>query len=150
MRGCGHPLQGAYRGPHPITFGYILILIAVSPEVRERLAAVLRGHEVTWADEVRDAMHGRYDLIVLGSHFAESTALELLEEIKRANPEARLVCMRGLPFPGLGSATMDAFRTASEALGAARVVDLLAYEDNAAGNARLRAVFEELLTWRAA
>lgn len=126
------------------------ILVAVSPEVRGRLAVVLQGLDVTWAREPRDATRDRYELIVLGSHFAESTALESLGAIKAANPGARLVCVRGRPFPGLGGATMDAYRTACEALGAVRVIDLLAYPDDAAGNARIRAVLDELLTSRGA
>ena len=121
------------------------ILVAVSPEVRGRLAAVLRGYEVTWASDARDATQSANDLIVLGSHFAESTALEMLERIKAASPAAPLVCVRGRPFPGLGGATMNAYRAACEAMGAVRVIDLLAYPDDAAGNERIRAVFDELL-----
>ena len=128
----------------------VRVLVAVSPEARGRLAAVLRGYDVTWASDARDAVQYPNDLIVLGSHFAESTALQMLERIKAASPHARLVCVRGRPFPGLGAATMDAYRAACEALGAVRVIDLLAYSDDAAGNARVRALFDALLTSGAA
>ena len=128
----------------------VRVLVAVSPEARGRLAAVLRGYDVTWASDARDAVQYPNDLIVLGSHFAESTALQMLEHIQAASPHARLVCVRGRPFPGLGAATMDAYRAACEALGAVRVIDLLAYPDDTVGNARVRALFDELLTSGAA
>src|SRR5256885_1618928 len=80
-----------------------------------------------------------FDLVVLGTHFAESSALDALRQVREESPGTRIACVRGVPFrPGLGRATMDAFEQACIALGANVVVDLLQYPDDAAGDAAIR------------
>ena len=124
------------------------VLLAVSPEVRRRLGAALATFDVTQAvsaAELRTALATQhFDLIVVGTHFEECKALEVIEEVRRAAPHARIVCVRGVPFMRVGKPAMDALRLACEALGAAQLVDLLDYPDDEAGNRAIRAVFEHL------
>jgi len=126
------------------------ILLAVTPETHARLAAVLGGHDMAWAesfDKVCAELDRRhFDLIVIGAHFQESTSFDVLRVAAAARPASRIVCLRGVATRTLlGKPSMDAFRAACEALGAALVVDLLEYPDDAAGNAAVRALLEHQL-----
>lgn len=125
------------------------VLLAVSPEVRSRLGTVLAPFDVTQAftaAELRAALATRqFDLVVVGTHFEESKALEVIQEVRHAAPNARIVCVRGVPFMRVGKPAMDALRLACEALGAAQVIDLLDYPDDEAGNRAIRELFEREL-----
>jgi ActR/RegA family two-component response regulator len=118
------------------------VLLATSVETQRRLARALQGFDVACAEsagEVRAALAaGRFDLIVVGAHFDESKALEVIAEIRRTPHGASLVCVRGTPFHRVGRPAMEAFRMACEALGVRRVVDLLDYPDDEAGNQSIR------------
>ena len=126
------------------------VLIATSVETQRRLIAALQGLDVVCAasaGEVRAALAGqRFDLIIVGAHFDESKALEMIEEIQRTPHGACVVCVRGTPFHHVGRPAMEAFRVACEALGARRVVDLLDYPDDPAGNRAIRELFERDLS----
>jgi len=131
------------------------VLLAVSPQTRIRLQIILEGYDATWAttfSEVRAAAEREeFDLVVVGSHFEESSTFEIVRDLRRADPELRIVCVRSKPFPGaLGRWTMNAFRSACEAEGVHAVVDLLDYPDDDAGNRAIGALFERLSSPRAA
>ena len=104
---------------------------------------ILAGHRVAWVqtfDEVRAALlREHFDVAVLGTHFAESNALDVLRHIRERSPGCRIACVRGVPFPhGLGRGTMEAFEHACTVLGAAIVIDLLQYPDDEGGDAAIR------------
>jgi hypothetical protein len=122
----------------------------VTPGTRARLEAALRGLRLTWvgaSDEVRaELTRGRFDLVVIGAHFDESTWCDALRFVTSSSPESRIVCLRGVVQGSLlGQPSIDAFRAACDALGAALVLDLVHYPDNEAGNRALRALFEREL-----
>lgn len=123
------------------------VLLAVSPQTRTRLQLILEGYDVTWATtftDVRAAVERtEFDLVVVGSHFDASSTFEIVRYIRAQRPRLRIACVRGAPFPAaLGPATMKAFSTASEVLGAGLVVDLFDYPDDAVGNGRIRGLLE--------
>lgn len=127
------------------------VLLAVPPGARGRLASALQGHRLLWAetvDGVRAALaRQRFDLVVVGAHFHESHAFEVLELVTATVPASRIVCLRAVaPRAMLGKPAMRAFRAACEALGAALVLDLLDFPDDAAGNQAIRALLERELT----
>ncbi len=127
------------------------VLVAVSDDARVRLAAILAGRELVFAasvDEVRSLLRrGRVAAVVAGSHFGESTTLELLQALAAGAAPCPVICVQAVPFHhGLGKSTFRAFRTACLELGAKAVVDLLEYPDDEAGNARVRAALEPYLT----
>jgi len=131
------------------------VLLAVSAQTRRRLLPAFAGHGLAWAQTVGEARAAlsaqRFDLAVVGSHFDESHTFEIVRDLRRADPELRIVCVRSKPFPGaLGRWTMNAFRSACEAEGVHAVVDLLDYPDDDAGNRAIGALFERLSSPRAA
>src|SRR6185436_12241616 len=108
------------------------VLLAVSPQTRIRLQIILEGYDATWAttfSEVRAAAEREeFDLVVVGSHFEESSTFEIVRYLRARCPRLRIACVRGAPFPAaLGRSTMKAFEAASEVLGAALVIDLFDY-----------------------
>jgi hypothetical protein len=124
------------------------LLVAVADDARARLAAILAGREIAFAttiEEVRERLRAQsVRALILGSHFDQSTALELLQTL---SAEARpVICVHAVPFGGrLGRSTFHAFRTACFALGARAVIDLLEYPDDDMGNARVRAAIDASL-----
>ena len=134
----------ARTGPPP------RVLAAVSAEGRERVSAILHGWEVCVAAEQAEALRllasRRFDLIIIGASFDASTAMELFQEILRLEVGCPVVCVRAASSPsGLGPGSFDAFRSACEVLGAAEVMDLLAFPDDDSGHARARRMLERLL-----
>ena len=124
------------------------VLVAVPSEVERRLAAALSGHELTFARtcaELRSALAAQqFDLIVVGTHFDESKAMGVIEEIRRAAPRTPLACVQGRPFQLVGQRSVEAFRLACEALGVSLVIHLSDYADGEAGNRAIRALFTKL------
>jgi hypothetical protein len=126
------------------------VLAAVSPRAWPRLAAILRDWPtvvVSTREELERALNRqRFDMIIVGMHFDQSAACEVLRFIVKRGVRVPLVCIRALPFErGLGAASIDAFRLASHELGAHNFLDLLEYPASEAGNRRLRWLLQELL-----
>ena len=125
-------------------------LLAVSAAAHGRIARVLEDWDFESAENVGDLLleleEGNRDLVIVGAHFDDSNAIAALREALSRPGRAPVVCVRGKPFSkGLGQATLDALRLAAEALGAEEFIDLDAFPDDPAGNARVRRMFERLL-----
>jgi hypothetical protein len=126
------------------------VLLAVTPGTRGRLAGALRPHSLVWVetlDEVRAALaRQRFDLVVIGARFDESHAFDVLRVAIADHPGARVVCLRGIEPPSrLRKPAVEAFRVASEALGATLVLDLADFPDDDAGNSAMRLLLEHEL-----
>lgn len=129
------------------------VLVAVSAEGRGRIARVLDDWDIEATENIGDLLRGlreeKHDVVIVGAHFDDSNAIGALKEALSRPGRAPVVCVRGKPFSkGLGQATLDALRLAAEALGAEEFIDLDAFPDDAAGNARVRRMFERLLGWK--
>jgi hypothetical protein len=127
------------------------VVAAVAPDLEPRIRAIVPPCELRFVSsktqllaELRDA---RCSLLLVGTHFDESTALAAIEYALARDETFPVVCVRGQPFTGApDGSTVDAFRLASRALGAHNFIDLLQYSDDEAGNGRVRRMLERLLT----
>lgn len=125
------------------------VLLAVGPQARHRLQRILGGdcdlRHVESATELLQALDPAvHDTVVVGAHFDESHTLEVLARIFNHDHARIVVCVcghRGL----LGDATVSGLGLASRALGARDFVDLTAYSDDDAGDARIRSLFQRFL-----
>ena len=127
------------------------ILVAVAGAARGRLERILAGHHVTFAatlKEVRAAWQlARFDAVLVGTHFDESTTFEALREVLGGERPPPVICVRALPFgPGLGASTMHAFRAACYELGVSLVVDLVEYREDPAGDREVRGLLERTVS----
>ena len=119
------------------------ILVAVAGAARERLERILAGHDLTFAatlKEVRAAWQlARFDAVLVGTHFDESTTFEALREVLGGERPPPVICVRALPFGHrLGESTMHAFRAACHELGVSLVLDLVEYRDDPTGDREVR------------
>jgi hypothetical protein len=115
------------------------VVAAVSREVQRRIRAILPGcelHFVQTEEQLLRALdEARCDMLIVGSHFDESTAVAALER----------VLARGARFAKLGRPALDALRMALGELRAQHFIDLLQYADDEIGNARVRFMLEQLM-----
>ena len=75
----------------------------------------------------------------------DPSLIDALKEAVSRAARTPVVCLRGTGFvSALGAGTVEALRLASEALGADCFIDLGRFPDDAAGNARVRAMIERL------
>lgn len=126
------------------------VLLALSRKGHRRLRAALTGFDVTSVSstrELQDALAAQqFDMVFIGVHFAESNALRIIPEIRRADPRARIACVRAEPFRYVTPSTIRAVRLACEALDIDLFVDLFDYPDDSAGNRAIRELFEKRLS----
>jgi hypothetical protein len=124
------------------------IVAAVSPEARRRICAVVPRCELCFADTAEELLReldkGACAMLILGSHFDESTTVAALQRVRSRGETLPVVCVRGRPSR-LGQCSLHALRMAVGELGAGNFIDLLEYPDDEAGNARVRAMLERLL-----
>jgi hypothetical protein len=116
------------------------VIVAVVVEARPRLRAILPGCELRFVDTeaelLRELAERRCDMLIVGAHFQESSAIAAIENVLAREETVPVVCIRGKPFAmALGKAALDALGMASRALGARNFIDLLEYPDDEAGNA---------------
>ena len=126
----------------------VRVVVAVSPGLRRRMRAILPESELRFVETADDLLRElddeRCDMLIVGAHFDESSAVAALERVL-ARPETfPVVCVRGV-HSRLGYRSMHALRLALDELGAREFIDLLEYRDDALGNARVRAMLERLL-----
>jgi len=125
------------------------VVAAVQRHLQPRIRAILPDCELrfaeTGAELVRVLDQASCDLVIVGLHFDESSAVEALQRVLSREEAFPVVCVRGLPFSRLGHSALEASRLALSELGAQNFIDLLHYPDDALGNARVRAMLERLL-----
>ena len=131
------------------------ILVAVAGAARGRLERILAGHEVTFAATLKELcaawQPARFDAVLVGTHFDESTTFEALREVLGRERPPPVICVRALPFGhGLGESTMHAFRAACHELGVRLVLDLVEYRDDPAGDREVQRLLERTVSsaWR--
>jgi hypothetical protein len=125
------------------------VVLAVSMRAAERMNRVFEGWQVTRPASVAELSQvlrmGSADLVVVGSLFDGSRAIEAVKAARRDAPGVPLVCVRAAPFySALGRSALAALRCAAEELGADCFIDVLEFPDDAEGNRRVRAMLERL------
>jgi ActR/RegA family two-component response regulator len=102
-------------------------LVAVSPPSIGKLHALLEGCDADYFDSYGNALSAlgekRYETVVIGLHFGESRMFELVREVKRRQPGARVICIQGTAGH-LNETAIDCARTALQQIGAEGVIDL--------------------------
>jgi hypothetical protein len=124
------------------------VVVAVSPEVRPRIRAVLPACELRFVETGAELLgvlgDERCDMLIIGVHFEESTAVAALERALRGGELCPVVFVRGRRTL-YGERSLHALRMALDELGAENFIDLLRYPDDALGNARVQAMLERLI-----
>ena len=126
------------------------VLMAVSEGAAERMCRILGGLELERPVAMPQFVHAlrcsSFDLVVVGSHFDGCRAIDAIKIARTHAADVPLACVRATPFcTPLGDATLAAFRSAAEELGADCFVDVLQFPDNAEGDARVRGMLERLV-----
>jgi hypothetical protein len=123
-------------------------LMGVSARAESRMIRVLSGWDLARATSVHEFVHelrcSTFDLVIVGTHFDGSRALEAVKAARFQAPQVPLACICAVPFQGLGEASLAAFRAAAEEMGADCFIDVLQFPDDAEGNARVRTLLERL------
>lgn len=126
------------------------IMIAATPAVEERLARILRGHQLTFAKTSSDVMsrlaEGKYGMVVLSVHFDESQMFALLGDIRghakyRKVPIVCVLADRGR----LSEVAVEGLDHAVKAMTANGFLDLQRFADDDNGNLRIRRIIDYLI-----
>jgi len=126
------------------------ILVADVPQMDGRYRAAAADWEIGFArtmPEARQALAaGRYAAVAIGVYFDDSQMFDLVRAIRSDHSQGKvpIVCVRGRP--GFTAVTSRTLEVSLKALAADEFVDLLHFgDDEAAGNAALRAALERLV-----
>jgi hypothetical protein len=124
------------------------VVVAVSPQLRPRIRAILPDCELRFVESGPGLVHAlddeRCDMLIVGAHFDESTAVAALERVLSRAEAFPVVCVHGRRSR-LGQRSLQALRMALDELGAQNFIDLLQYPDDALGNSRVQAMLERLI-----
>ena len=125
------------------------VIAAVSVPSRPRIQSIFPDCEVRFVDTAAELacalQRERCDLLLVGAHFEQSTALAVLERLLPEERRCPAIFVRGRPSPAFGESTVHAMRMAAHAVGCVAFVDLLDYPDTDAGNAAVRGLLERAL-----
>jgi hypothetical protein len=125
------------------------VVAAVTHDVQRRIRAILPECELRFVQTGSQLVHvldeAHCALMIVEVHFDESAAAAALKCVLAREETFPVVCVRDVPFAKLGRAALDALRTALGGAGVQAFVDLLEYPDDETGNARVRAMLEQLL-----
>jgi hypothetical protein len=119
------------------------VLVAAIPEAYPRVERALAGFEVEFVANLSSAISAvrdrTFDFVVVGIDLAESSALDVVGEIRRMVPQLSVVCVRAVESEHRTTATtVHAFRLACAEIGACGVIDMFEFPDTLAGNAAIR------------
>jgi len=128
------------------------ILLACVKEGYTRLFAVLSGHELTYVSTLSDAdaalKADGFNMVMIGVHFDESRMFDLLEHVRVDANYSRVpvICFRGAIIADTEiEFAMEGTEVACKAMGANAFFDLLAFTDDALGNAAVLTIINSLL-----
>jgi hypothetical protein len=126
------------------------ILLAVTPDVRERFERILERHELTPvsnADQAMRVLEEQHGLVILSVHFDESQMFSLLGDI-RAHSGYRKVpvlCVLGARGRAISDIAIEGLDHAVKAMRANGFLDLHHFADDEAGNSRIRRIVDYLI-----
>ena len=130
-------MHGTVGSPNP------RVLVAAIPHAHPRVERALAGFELEFVTNlsgaIRAARDRTFDFVVVGIDLAESSALDVVAEVRRIFPDLSVVCIRAVESEHRTSAaTVHAFRLACAEIGACGVIDMFEFPDTTAGNAAIR------------
>lgn len=127
------------------------ILVAGAADNEERLLRILAGHDLTavsTCDEARSLLQKeRFGMVVVGVHFDESQMFTLLADI-RARAKYRkvpILCVLGSMGRRLTEVAIEGLDHAVKAMMANGFLNLLHFDDDEEGNARIRRIVDHMI-----
>jgi hypothetical protein len=128
------------------------VLVASVQQAHRRLIAILGGHDLTFVSTLTEAEAALradgFNLIMVGTHFDESKVFDLLRSVKADAKYSRVpvICFRGIKFAETyDKSLVQIVEMACKEMGAAHFFDLVAFPDDARGNAHVRSVINRVL-----
>lgn len=127
------------------------ILLAVSPDKGDRLRKLLEGHTLTVVASSAEAMAAlrttSFGMVLIGVHFDESRMFTLLCDIRQHAKYRKvpILCVLGERGPALSDVAVEGLDHAVKAMSANGFLDLRHFEDDEAGNARIRRIIDYLI-----
>lgn len=125
------------------------ILLAVTPELRERFARILDRHELTFVERSQQAMGeltDHFGMVILSVHFDESQMFTLLGDIRAHSGYRKIpiLCVLGR-HRRLSDVAVEGLDHAVKAMRANGFLDLEHFADDEGGNARIRRIVDYLI-----
>jgi PleD family two-component response regulator len=127
------------------------ILVAVTAENEERLRRILSGHELTFVTTCGEANKlleaHKFGMVIVGVHFDDSQMFTLLADI-RAHAKYRkvpILCVLGTRGRVLSEVAVEGLDHAVKAMMANGFLNLLHFEDDDEGNARIRRIVDYMI-----
>ncbi|TMH72292.1 MAG: hypothetical protein E6H57_03720 [Betaproteobacteria bacterium] len=128
------------------------ILLAVTPDMRERFQRILERHETKFVGTAGEAIRALDDLehfrmVILSVHFDESQMFSLLGDV-RAHSNYRkipILCVLGARGPAISEVAIEGLDHAVKAMRANGFLDLHHFADDDEGNARISRIVDYLI-----
>jgi hypothetical protein len=126
------------------------ILLAATPDVRERMKRILVSHDLTAVDNSHEAMRAlgqRHGIVILSVHFDDSQMFSLLGDI-RAHSSYRkvpILCVLGGRGRAITEIAVEGLDHAVKAMRANGFLDLQHFSDDEEGNARICRIVDYLI-----
>ena len=128
------------------------ILLAVTPDMRERFQRILERHETKFVGTAGEAIRALDDLEhfrmdILSVHFDESQMFSLLGDV-RAHSNYRkipILCVLGARGPAISEVAIEGLDHAVKAMRANGFLDLHHFADDDEGNARISRIVDYLI-----
>ena len=126
------------------------VLLAVTPDVRDRMVRILERHELTTVGNSQEAMRAleqRHGIVIVSVHFDDSQMFSLLGDI-RAHSGYRKVpvlCVLGSRGRAITEIAVEGLDHAVKAMRANGFLDLHHFGDDDEGNGRIRRIVDYLI-----
>jgi hypothetical protein len=126
------------------------VLLAVTPEMRERMQRILTRHELTFVETSEQAMRAleeRHGLVILSVHFDDSRMFSLLGDIRAhsAYRKVPVLCVLGSRGRAITEIAVEGLDHAVKAMRANGFLDLQHFADDAEGNGRICRIVDYLI-----
>lgn len=127
------------------------ILLAVAKDSVERMLRVLEGYEVIVALQLPEAERlldeSDFRVVIVGAHFDESRMFDLLQAVRDHPRCARVLIVGVLVLKGkiMRRTMLPTLEHAARELGAHAFINVAGLPDDAAGNAQVRNIIDELI-----
>jgi PleD family two-component response regulator len=126
------------------------ILLAVTPDMLERLQRVLDRHDLTLVsdvDEAMSALESHFGMVIISVHFDESQMFSLLGDIRAHSGYRKIpiLCVLGSRGRALTDVAIEGLDHAVKAMRANGFLDLQHFDDDEKGNARIRRIVDYLI-----
>lgn len=126
------------------------ILLAVTPDMRERLGRILARHDLTTvgtSDEAMQALEDKHGIVILGVHFDDSQMFSLLGDIRAHSGYRKvpILCVLGSRGRAITDIAVEGLDHAVKAMRANGFLDLAHFPDDEESNARICRIVDYLI-----